>query len=192
MMISWWSKYVGVILNVLMCDIWINVLLQTSALVGPLPVIATSLKISPFYWIRKRFTCSQEAILKAVLRDVNLFRTHNPTLILIYLNIILQYTHMQPKLCLSMMLSDKHFARISHLCMRDLAQLFFFHLISLLVFDEEQNLWLLPYPKYLYRCFISCLSDVQIVFLELHKCQNEHDDAPYRGGREAISDTLNY
>jgi hypothetical protein len=35
MMIIWWSKHVGVILNVLVCDIWINVLLQTSALVGP-------------------------------------------------------------------------------------------------------------------------------------------------------------
>jgi hypothetical protein len=35
-MIIWWSKHVGVILNVLVCDIWINVLLQTSALVGPL------------------------------------------------------------------------------------------------------------------------------------------------------------
>jgi hypothetical protein len=34
-MIIWWSKHVGVILNVLVCDIWINVLLQTSALVGP-------------------------------------------------------------------------------------------------------------------------------------------------------------
>jgi hypothetical protein len=35
-MISWWSKHVGVILSVLMCDIWINVSLQTSALVRPL------------------------------------------------------------------------------------------------------------------------------------------------------------
>jgi hypothetical protein len=38
MMISWWSKYVGVILCVLVCDIWINVLLQTSALVGLLHI----------------------------------------------------------------------------------------------------------------------------------------------------------
>jgi hypothetical protein len=38
-MISWWSKHVGVILSVLMCDIWINVLLHTSALVGPLHII---------------------------------------------------------------------------------------------------------------------------------------------------------
>jgi hypothetical protein len=38
MMISWWSKYVGVILSVLICDIWINVLLQTSVLVGPLHI----------------------------------------------------------------------------------------------------------------------------------------------------------
>jgi hypothetical protein len=36
MMIIWWSKNVGVILNVLVCDIWINVLLQTNTLVGPL------------------------------------------------------------------------------------------------------------------------------------------------------------
>jgi hypothetical protein len=36
MMIIWWSKHVGAILSVLVCDIWINVLLQTSALVGPL------------------------------------------------------------------------------------------------------------------------------------------------------------
>jgi hypothetical protein len=35
-MIIWWSKHVGVILIILVCDIWINVLLQTSALVGPL------------------------------------------------------------------------------------------------------------------------------------------------------------
>jgi hypothetical protein len=39
MMIIWWSKHVGVILNVLVCDIWINVLLQTSALVGPLYIV---------------------------------------------------------------------------------------------------------------------------------------------------------
>jgi hypothetical protein len=39
MMISWWSKKVGVILNVLVCDIWINVLLLTSALVGPLHIV---------------------------------------------------------------------------------------------------------------------------------------------------------
>jgi hypothetical protein len=39
MMISWWSKHVGVILSVLMCDIWIIVLLQTSALVGPLHIV---------------------------------------------------------------------------------------------------------------------------------------------------------
>jgi hypothetical protein len=39
MMISWRSKHVGVILSVLMCDIWINVLLQTSALVGPLHTV---------------------------------------------------------------------------------------------------------------------------------------------------------
>jgi hypothetical protein len=38
-MISWWSKHVGVILSVLMCDIWINVLLHTSALVGPLHIV---------------------------------------------------------------------------------------------------------------------------------------------------------
>jgi hypothetical protein len=35
MVIIWWSKHVGVILSVLVCDIWNNVLLQTSALVGP-------------------------------------------------------------------------------------------------------------------------------------------------------------
>jgi hypothetical protein len=35
-MIIWWSKHVGMILNVLVCEIWINVLIQTSALVGPL------------------------------------------------------------------------------------------------------------------------------------------------------------
>jgi hypothetical protein len=31
---------VGVILSVLMCDIWINVLLQTSALVGPVYIVS--------------------------------------------------------------------------------------------------------------------------------------------------------
>jgi hypothetical protein len=35
-MISWWSKYVGVVLSVLMYDIRINVLLFISELVGPL------------------------------------------------------------------------------------------------------------------------------------------------------------
>jgi hypothetical protein len=35
-MIIWWSKHIRVILSVLVCDIWINVLLQTSTLVGPL------------------------------------------------------------------------------------------------------------------------------------------------------------
>jgi hypothetical protein len=39
MMISWWSKHVGVILIILMCEIWISVLLQTSALVGPLHIV---------------------------------------------------------------------------------------------------------------------------------------------------------
>jgi hypothetical protein len=34
--IIWWSKHVGANLNVLVCDIWINILLQTRALVGPL------------------------------------------------------------------------------------------------------------------------------------------------------------
>jgi hypothetical protein len=38
MIIIWWSKH-GVILSVLVCDILINVLLQTSALVGPLYII---------------------------------------------------------------------------------------------------------------------------------------------------------
>jgi hypothetical protein len=38
-MIIWWSKHVGVILSVLMYDIWINVLLQASALVGPLYIV---------------------------------------------------------------------------------------------------------------------------------------------------------
>jgi hypothetical protein len=39
MMISWRSKNVGVILSVLMYDIRINVLLQTSVLVGPLHMV---------------------------------------------------------------------------------------------------------------------------------------------------------
>jgi hypothetical protein len=39
MMISWWSKHVGVILSVLMCDIWISVSLHTSSLVGPLHIV---------------------------------------------------------------------------------------------------------------------------------------------------------
>jgi hypothetical protein len=39
MMIIWWSKHVGMIVNVLVCDIWINVSIQTSALVGPLYIV---------------------------------------------------------------------------------------------------------------------------------------------------------
>jgi hypothetical protein len=42
MMIIWWSKHVGVILNVLVCDVWINVLIQTSALVWPLYIARCS------------------------------------------------------------------------------------------------------------------------------------------------------
>jgi hypothetical protein len=38
-MIIWWSNHVGVILSILVCDIWINVLLQISALVGPLYIV---------------------------------------------------------------------------------------------------------------------------------------------------------
>jgi hypothetical protein len=38
-MIIWWSKHVGVILSVSVYDIWINVLLQTSALVEPLYIV---------------------------------------------------------------------------------------------------------------------------------------------------------
>jgi hypothetical protein len=38
-MISCWSKHVGVVLGVIVCDIWINVLLYTSALVGPLYIV---------------------------------------------------------------------------------------------------------------------------------------------------------
>jgi hypothetical protein len=41
-MIIWWSKHVGVILSVLVCDIWINVLLQTGALLGPLYIISNN------------------------------------------------------------------------------------------------------------------------------------------------------
>jgi hypothetical protein len=39
MMIIWLLKHVGVILSVLVRDIWINVLLQTSALFGPLYIL---------------------------------------------------------------------------------------------------------------------------------------------------------
>jgi hypothetical protein len=42
MIIIWRSKHVGVILNVLVCDIWINVLLQASALVGPLYIVISN------------------------------------------------------------------------------------------------------------------------------------------------------
>jgi hypothetical protein len=52
MMINWWSKHVGVILSVLMCDIWIKLLLQTSALVEPLQVVSAQL----FTWFYKLHT----------------------------------------------------------------------------------------------------------------------------------------
>jgi hypothetical protein len=54
MMISWWSKHVGVILGILMCDIWINVLLYISALVGPLHIVKTAMfedHISQVEWL---------------------------------------------------------------------------------------------------------------------------------------------
>jgi hypothetical protein len=50
MMISWWSKHVGVILSVLMCDICINALLHASALVGPLQIGATSVCCCFWRW----------------------------------------------------------------------------------------------------------------------------------------------
>jgi hypothetical protein len=50
MMISWWSKHVRVILSVLMCNIWINVSLQTSALVGPLYLVYGELKCTVKQW----------------------------------------------------------------------------------------------------------------------------------------------
>jgi hypothetical protein len=40
MMIIWSSKHVGVILSLLVCDSWINAVLQTSALVGPLYTVS--------------------------------------------------------------------------------------------------------------------------------------------------------
>jgi hypothetical protein len=85
--------------------------------------------------------CTQKAILNAVVRYVTILRTHKPNFILMYLNIILKYTHMHPKLCLSLRISDKKFACISHLRMRDLhpTQLCF-HLINLMIFGAEQNL----------------------------------------------------
>jgi hypothetical protein len=45
----WWSKHVGVILSVLMCDIWINVVLKTSALVGPLYIIIHTVCLRPLW-----------------------------------------------------------------------------------------------------------------------------------------------
>jgi hypothetical protein len=58
MMISWWSKYVRVILSVLMCDIWINVLLQTSALVGPLHIVNWNAQWnSEIHYIAFRLNC---------------------------------------------------------------------------------------------------------------------------------------
>jgi hypothetical protein len=50
MKISWWSKHVGVILSVLTCDIWINVLLQTSALVGPLHIVLQLVQKFPAFY----------------------------------------------------------------------------------------------------------------------------------------------
>jgi hypothetical protein len=51
MMISWWSKHVGVFLNVLVCYILINVLLHTNALVGPLYIVNWNARWnSEIYW----------------------------------------------------------------------------------------------------------------------------------------------
>jgi hypothetical protein len=47
MMISWWSKHVGVVLSVLIYDIWINVLFKKSALVGKLHKVAYFFEILP-------------------------------------------------------------------------------------------------------------------------------------------------
>jgi hypothetical protein len=60
MMIGWWSKYVGVILSVLVCDIWTNVLLQTNALVGPLYIVNWNAQwnseIRQFIWFIEKHT----------------------------------------------------------------------------------------------------------------------------------------
>jgi hypothetical protein len=55
MMISWWLKHFGVILSVLMCDIWINVLLQTSALVGPLHIEVYRTSENRYGWMLTQF-----------------------------------------------------------------------------------------------------------------------------------------
>jgi hypothetical protein len=62
MMISWWSKHVGVILSVLMCDICINVLLQNKCISWT--IIYSELKCTVKQWnkfenvLKYYFTCS--------------------------------------------------------------------------------------------------------------------------------------
>jgi hypothetical protein len=58
MMIIWWSKHVGVILNILLCDIWINVLIQTSALIGQLYLYI----VIPNMFINARFHCTGDVL----------------------------------------------------------------------------------------------------------------------------------
>jgi hypothetical protein len=63
MLIIWWSKHVGVILSVLVCDIWIDVLLQTSALVGPLYIVNWNAR-----WNSEMFvTCALIGFYKRIL-----------------------------------------------------------------------------------------------------------------------------
>jgi hypothetical protein len=63
MMIIWWSKHVGVILSVLMCDIWINVLLQTRALVGLLHIVDFRCLSCVTCMLHSSFPSSLKAIL---------------------------------------------------------------------------------------------------------------------------------
>jgi hypothetical protein len=75
MMIIWWSKHVGMILNVLVCDIWINVLLQTSALVGPLYITHYCVYVLCFVWTV--FASDSQRVLSADTKRTTDSLAHN-------------------------------------------------------------------------------------------------------------------
>jgi hypothetical protein len=87
MMISWWSKHVGVVLSIWMCDISINVLLYISALVGPLHIVNWNARLNSE--ILESRVYPKHRNKRIVLRDA---KTGRPKLDLL-LTIFLQTLH---------------------------------------------------------------------------------------------------
>jgi hypothetical protein len=94
-MIIWWSKHVGVIFNVLVCDIWINVLLRTSALVGLLYIVNWNARWNSE--IRKHVLYKYAHILFCINMPIYCFLLEN-VLLLLY-RMWLQYCRWRRQMC---------------------------------------------------------------------------------------------